>query len=97
MSNTLTFVHDLVNHLGGAADLLGATLSENSGKNLASKLKDWFAPLLLLAISFGVVVFIWQRQLNRLAMFCGIAMIVCGIFFFPDLLKDGAETVKNMF
>lgn len=68
-----------------------------SSTSLATNIRNWVAPLVLLAIGFFVLKFLVQQRFMELVTFVGIGAVVMAIFYYPTLIKDLGEVVKGFF
>ena len=69
----------------------------NQGTTLANTIRDWVAPLFLLAIGFAAMSFLFQRQVTKFLEFAAIAVGVGVFFYVPGVVEKVATVVAAAF
>lgn len=70
----------------------GAILATTS-KGLADQIRDFVAPLLLIACGLFAVTFLVQRQFMSMIIFIVIAILVFAIFYVPEMIGNLGRSV----
>lgn len=83
--NTLIAINDLTNHFVLAA----------GGDSLATGIRNFVGPLLMLTMGLVAMTFLFKREMTQFMIFLVIAILVCIIFYAPDILKNLAQSVNT--
>lgn len=99
--NVLGFLGNLFNLSAvQVLDGVNALTLANSAGGLADQIREFIAPLALVACSIFALVFLVQRQFMQMLIFVVIAIVVFAIFYAPEMIsslgKDLGETNNNM-
>lgn len=79
--NTLLFINHFVLGAGGAS--------------LASGIRDFIGPLLMLAMGIVAITFLFKRQMTEFFVFLTICILVALIFYAPDIITSLAKSVNT--
>jgi hypothetical protein len=90
----LNAVADQVTVLAQAAPGGGGTGSTD-GTTIATTIRTWIGPLVLLAVSLAALRFLPKKQFMELAQFSLIALVVFIIFYFPEVFKNIASSIAS--
>lgn len=72
-------------------------LAASSGDTLATTLRNWIAPLFLLAIGFAAMSFLFQRQVTKFLEFAALAVGVALFFYYPGVIQKVAAVFSKAF
>ncbi len=84
-------IDPLIAFIDGANFIVGAA----SGKKLADAIKDFIAPLLLLAMGLAAATFLFQQQITRFLQFMALAVGVALFFYFPGVTENVAALIEK--
>lgn len=88
MFDVLTVV--LGNVLGFVTDMF---IVATTSKGLANQIRNFVAPLLLIACGIFAVTFLVQRQFMQMIIFVVIAILVFAIFYVPEMIGNLGKSV----
>lgn len=83
---------DLTTLAGQAGDVISAA---PNGEKLANTIRDFVAPIFLLAIGLVALTFLVQRQVTQFLQFFAIAVGVGVFFYFPGFIEGLAKVLSN--
>lgn len=66
-----------------------------SGEKLATTIRDFIAPLFLLAVGIAALSFLFQRQVTQFLQFIALAVGIAVFFYFPGVLEGLAKILSN--
>lgn len=66
-----------------------------SGQKLADTLRNWIAPLFLLAISVAAMTFLFKRQVTEFLQFAALGVGVAVFFYVPGVVEGLARFIAG--
>lgn len=67
----------------------------SGAESLAGQIRDFIAPLALVACGIFALVFLVQRQFMQMLIFIIIAVVVFAIFFVPQMLANLGQSLGS--
>lgn len=86
MYTTLAFAQEFVAVLPAAP---------TTGQGLADAIRNFVAPLFLLAISFAAMSFLFKRQITEFLQFAALGVGVAVFFYVPGIVEGIARLVAK--
>lgn len=75
----------------------GGAVSETTGQEFATAIRNFIGPIVLLIIGLVAVSFLFKRQLTQFFQFMALA-VLAGIFFYtPNLVENIATWLGGLF
>lgn len=87
-------MHTLLFLISGL-DVHGLFIAVASGNKLATQIRDFIAPLFLLAVGIAALSFLFRRQITEFLQFCALAVGISLFFYFPGVLEGLAKVLHN--
>jgi hypothetical protein len=79
-----------------AADLaVVAQTAPTTGAGLADAIRNFVAPLFLLAISFAAMSFLFRRQITEFLQFAALGVGVAVFFYVPGIVEGLARVIAK--
>lgn len=75
--------------------LAAAPANSPDTNGLATFLRNFFGPVILVIISIIAGFFLFTREITRFAQFLVVAILVLIVFYFPDVLVNTAKAVAK--
>lgn len=72
-------------------------LAASPGDKLANMLRDFIAPLFLLAVGIAALSFLFQRQVTQFLQFAALAVGIAVFFYFPGIIETLAGLISKAF
>lgn len=79
------------------ADHLTTVLAQTSGDTIATAIRNFIAPLVLLAVGIAALSFLFKRQMTEFLQFIALAIGVAIFFYVPGVVEKIATTIANVF
>ena len=75
----------------------GSGIDSTTGEGLASALRNFVGPILMIVIGIVAITFLFKRQLTQFFQFMALAILVALLFYTPGVLPAIAGWVSNLF
>ena len=89
MNGLMHFVSDLIAVAPGPGN--------QSGANIATNLRNFIAPLVLLVIGVVALSYLFKKQLTQFFQFLALAVLVGVLFYTPNVIEKIATWVSSLF
>jgi len=77
----------------------GVILAEGEldGKSIASTIREFIGPIVMLAVGIAALVFLFKREMTKFFQFAALAVGVAVFFFAPNFLENVGLWVSGIF
>lgn len=77
--------------------MLHTLLAQTSGDTIATTIRNFIAPLVLLAVGIAALSFLFRRQMTEFLQFACLAVGVAVFFYVPGVVEKVATTIAAAF
>lgn len=66
-----------------------------SGDSLATGIRNFVGPILMLVIGIVAITFLFRREMTQFMIFIVIAIVVAILFYAPDVIANLGQNINN--
>lgn len=66
-----------------------------TGDSLASGIRDFVGPILMLVIGIVAITFLFRREMTQFMIFIVIAVVVAILFYAPDVIANLGKNINQ--
>lgn len=77
------------------AMVVAANTAPTTGEGLANTIRNFIAPLFLLALSIAALTFLWRRQFTEFLQFAALGVGIALLFYWPGVVESLARLLAG--